>query len=581
MTAGAGNDDGAATQDAFPRVFGAYTLLALLGKGGMGEVFLAARTGIEGISRRCVVKTLRPGFGDDREYVSRFLDEARVVSQLHHRNICPVFDVGKEGERHYLAMEYIAGRDLKSVADRAAAAGAPLTLPVSLHIVAEVLEALDYAHALSDPSSDEPLLLVHRDVSPHNVMVGFDGDVRLIDFGLAASTLKVEQTAPNVVMGKVNYMAPEHICGEVIDARADQYAAAVMATELLIGSRFYEGRSTREVYPVAAPGGFRPRAFHALPAALRAILDRALAARADDRFPSCGALREALDAWRFEHHPGREAPALRQLMRAVFVDDIAADRALLSRVAVEAGLPRHHVLTASVPSLVARVEDTTRQPAEPTERADLAPDDATRGTQSAPVALAPPPFARMPTASTTVPTRSAAGPAPPTTTTATTTATTTTKRSALLAAVVGVGAAALVVIAVLALADPPAATTTPVTAAPTTSPLASTTTILVPAPPLTPIAPEVRPTPPPATTTKPTTTKPPTPTTPATTTKKPSPPSTSAPPGQRLRWVLEHCAPLSCAGPLRARKADWAKLEGDAQAAFQDDLRACFLRCTR
>ncbi|MDP2339829.1 MAG: serine/threonine-protein kinase [Deltaproteobacteria bacterium] len=570
--------------DVFPRVFGAYTLLALLGKGGMGEVFLAARTGIEGISRRCVVKTLRPGFGDDREYVSRFLDEARVVSQLHHRNICPVFDVGKIGERHYLAMEYIAGRDLKSIAERARDAGTPFSMPVSLHVVSEVLEALDYAHGLCDAKTDEPLLLVHRDVSPHNVMIGFDGDVRLIDFGLAASTLKVEQTAPNVVMGKVSYMAPEHICGEMIDARADQYAAAVMATELLIGSRFYEARSVREIYPLASPGGFRPAAFSTLPASLRAILDKALAARVDERFPSCGELREALDSWRFEHHPGREAPALRQLVRHVFAADIASDRALLSRVAAEAGMPTHHVVTTSVPSLVARLDDTAREaPADPTSRhdqpaRDLAPTEATHATQSAPAALATAPFGPMPVTATTTSPVTRAPPAPSTSSSASTSTSTMPMRAA--AALAGVAAVAVIVmISVNALSETTTTTTEPV--APVTSPLASTTTILSPVPALTPIV-SARvstpaPIPPPA---EPV----PVPVARPVVIKKAdgkTPPSSSSPPGTRLRWLFEHCPELACARPLKARASNWAGLEGEAQAAFQDDLRACFLRCTR
>jgi eukaryotic-like serine/threonine-protein kinase len=152
-----------------PRQFGEYTLLALLGRGGMGDVYLATKSGIQGIARRCVVKTLRAGFGQDQEYVRRFLDEARVVVQLHHKNICPVFDVGQVGGQHFLAMEYLAGRDLRSVQKRATEEGTALGTGLSLFIMSEVLEALDYAHRSTDPQTGRPLQLVHRDVSPQNI----------------------------------------------------------------------------------------------------------------------------------------------------------------------------------------------------------------------------------------------------------------------------------------------------------------------------------------------------------------------------------------------------------------------------
>src|SRR5688572_4755788 len=157
--------------EVFPRRFGNYTLVAPLARGGMGEVFLAKTGGVAGLEKRCVVKTLRPHLTDDREYVARFVDEARIVVQLGHRNICQVFDVGLVGERYYLAMEYIAGRDLKTLQARC---DQGLIEPgLALHVVNEVLEALDYAHRHVDAATGRPLLLVHRDISPQNVMISF------------------------------------------------------------------------------------------------------------------------------------------------------------------------------------------------------------------------------------------------------------------------------------------------------------------------------------------------------------------------------------------------------------------------
>jgi serine/threonine protein kinase len=307
-----------------PRPFGDYTLLALLGRGGMGEVYLATRAGVAGIARRCVVKTLRAGFGADDEYVRRFLDEARVVVELSHKNICPVFDVGKVDGQYYLGMEYLAGRDLRTVQARAREEGSALGQGLALFVLGEVLEALDYAHRLVHKETGAPLQLVHRDVSPQNIMIGFEGDVRLIDFGLAASTLKSEETAPNVVMGKVAYMSVEQLHGEPLDGSADHFAVGVIAYELLSGRRYYGERSAREIHAHAAAGSYRPERFDELPEPLRAILDRALAADPRERFASCGELREALEAYRFSIGARGDAPTLRALMQRISCVDACA-----------------------------------------------------------------------------------------------------------------------------------------------------------------------------------------------------------------------------------------------------------------
>jgi tRNA A-37 threonylcarbamoyl transferase component Bud32 len=551
-----------------PRRFGAYTLVALLGRGGMGEVFLAMRGGIEGIARRCVVKTLRPAFTEDREYVGRFLDEARVVVQLHHRNICPVFDVGRVDGRYYLAMEYIAGRDLRTVCARLQAAGRPLHegagVGLALHIIAEVLEALEHAHTLLDPATGAPLLLVHRDVSPHNVMIGFDGDVRLIDFGLAASTLKAEHTAPNVVMGKVAYMSPEQICGDPLDAAADQFSAAVMATELLTCERFYAGLSNREVYALAATGGFRPPGLARLPDGLRSILDRALAAERGRRWPSCGAMRAALDAWRYDAGLRGDGPGLQSAVREVLAAEIVAERQLLSDAAVAAGLPADGLSTRPAPTAPGLPSDTERHPRF-TE--DVG---ATVSAASAPAFLSELP-----------PTMGAA--APP-------------RRWPRVAAGLGL-AAVLIGLVVVATTRTDDGVTTP-TPTPAPSPVAVAPPVATPAPPIVePIAPVepapvATPAPPPPPTTPRTTGPAPSPApmpsvvpkpvpTPAPTTTRPRrpPPPPVVRVGARLTWLRTQCPTLACAGPVLADEARWLQLEPGAMAAFKTRLHACVDEC--
>jgi serine/threonine-protein kinase len=588
-------DNGDADDPVLPRAFGGYTLVALLGRGGMGEVYLAMRGGIEGISRRCVVKTLRPGFGDDREYVARFLDEARIVVQLLHRNICPVFDVGKIDGRYFLAMEYIAGRDLRTVADRLAQAGRGIDMRrvsadgigLASHIVCEVLEALEHAHTLSDPATGDPLHLVHRDVSPHNVMVGYDGDVRLIDFGLAASTLKVEHTAPNVVMGKVGYMAPEHICGDPLDASADQFSAAVLAVELFTGQRFYEGMSNRDIYAAAATGGYRPPTMAMLPPALAAICNRALQAERRARYPSCGAFRAALDSWRYDVGLRGDGTVLRGVMRDVFADDIAHDRAILKAAAVTAGLPSDGLLTVPGP-IPPRPQDTLKNPriqSTPSERTPTV-DDAglTVSAPSAPLVLQPPPPAPRRAApiaavlgtvavlaiggfvvsksstSSASSTSSTSLTAPATTTTVTATETATPATAA----------------------TETAATETAVAAATETA-AATPTVDVVAASAHDAVVPKKRPPKPTATSTKPTPAPapaPPKPTTkPTTKPRTEKRPAATAPLTVQLRWILATCPAAPCAKAIAGQKDTWGSLAPAALQSYRGQVNQCLDDC--
>lgn len=296
-----------------PRPFGPYLLLAQLARGGMGEVFLAKHGGLQGFEKVCVVKTLRPEFAAEDEYVARFSDEARVVIQLSHRNVCPVFDVGRAQGQLYVAMEHLIGRDLRMLIARG-----PVSIAVGVHVVAEVLEALDYAHRFIDPETEQPLGLVHRDVSPHNIILGVEGDVKLIDFGIATTSKSAPLNEGSMVLGKLGYMAPEHARGDVVDGRADQYAAAVLLVELITGMGFFDELSRDQAWRIAGKGGHRPAAFGSLDPALRAILDRALAAERDRRFASCAAFGDAVVAWARSLGHVADARDIRRLMTSSF-----------------------------------------------------------------------------------------------------------------------------------------------------------------------------------------------------------------------------------------------------------------------
>src|SRR4051812_42482813 len=283
----------------FPSSYGNYMLLHQLARGGMGNVFLAKTGGVAGIEKHCVVKTLRARFTHDPDYVKRFMQEARFVVQLTHRNICPVFDVGRVQQTYYLAMELIIGRDVRTLLNALAERGRALPRALAIHIASDTPDALDSAHRAADNTTGEPLHIVHRDVSPQNIMINIEGEVKLIDFGLAERGKPLEDgeaqgELATTVMGKMSYMAPEQARGENVDARADQFAAAVVAYELLTGHRYYEGLSSEQVWQRGGAGQFRPAGITELPRKLRDLLEKALATSRDDRYATCGDFRDAL-----------------------------------------------------------------------------------------------------------------------------------------------------------------------------------------------------------------------------------------------------------------------------------------------
>src|SRR5512146_3090918 len=201
----------------YPRPFGKYTLLRPLARGGMGEIQLAAAGEVGGFEKLCVIKKVLAEHTDESK-ANRFLDEAKVVIRLSHTNLVSVFDVGKAEGEFYIAMEFVEGHDLGAVWNKCAEKKARFPVDIALFIVREVCRGLAYAHTYGG------LTLVHRDVTPPNIMLSYFGEVKLTDFGLARSRLKQEFTAPGVVYGRLAYLAPEQARGTPVDARTDLYS---------------------------------------------------------------------------------------------------------------------------------------------------------------------------------------------------------------------------------------------------------------------------------------------------------------------------------------------------------------------
>ncbi|HEY3354833.1 MAG TPA: protein kinase [Polyangia bacterium] len=306
----------------FPRKFGKFVLLKPLAQGGMGALYLAV-SGDPGMEKLCCIKTVLPHLADP-EYLARFRDEAKVVVKLTHGNLVPVFDAGQfEGEL-YLAMEFIEGKDLRAVWNKCAQKGIAFPVDIAVHLTKEVCRGLDYAHSFGG------LELVHRDVSPPNVLCAFSGEVKLTDFGLASSTLKLEKTAPGVIYGKVSYMAPEQARGEPLDGRTDIYAAGIILWELLTGRQLFpQGKlqaadvlnSTRN--PTIDPPSKRTSR---VPPALDAIVLRSLAVDAAARYQTAEEMRAALAEFLATEAPATDAARMAAFLKDLFGEEIERER---------------------------------------------------------------------------------------------------------------------------------------------------------------------------------------------------------------------------------------------------------------
>jgi len=212
--------------------FGNYQLIKKLATGGMAEVWLAKQTGIEGFNRHVVIKRILPHLAEDPEFVQMFLNEARIASRFNHPNIGQIYDLGEKDGQYYIAMEFIHGEDLGRVMRRAWSTGQWVARHIALRIVADACGGLYYAHTRNDDQG-RPLKVVHRDISPQNILISFDGAVKVLDFGIAKASDQVSSTKSGAIKGKFAYMAPEQAAGKVLDARSDIFALGLVLYELV------------------------------------------------------------------------------------------------------------------------------------------------------------------------------------------------------------------------------------------------------------------------------------------------------------------------------------------------------------
>ncbi|HEX9103674.1 MAG TPA: serine/threonine-protein kinase, partial [Polyangia bacterium] len=288
-----------------PIPFGKYLLVERLAQGGMAEVFRAVYQGAAGFEKQVAVKRILPVFDGTREFVAMFVDEARIASSLTHVNIVQVSDFGELDGSYYLAMELVDGVDLGRLREAASRRGLRIPVPIVAYIVAEAARGLAYAHEKRG-GDGAPLGIVHRDVSPQNVLVSYAGEVKIADFGIAKATGKLHKTESGAVMGKIRYMSPEQINGEPLDGRSDVFALGTIFWELLVGAALWNGDNPGLVSDQVRHAKVDPpsRRGADVPPELDRICLKALARARDARHERAADLARELSTFVSERAPG-------------------------------------------------------------------------------------------------------------------------------------------------------------------------------------------------------------------------------------------------------------------------------------
>jgi serine/threonine protein kinase len=306
--------------------FGRYLLLRRIAKGGMAEIHRAVAFGEEGFAKRVALKRMLPELTKDPKFVDMFINEAKLAASLNHANIVQLHEFGCIDDRLYLAMEYVHGLNVSEIVSQMRRIGQPVPIGPACFITAEALYGLDHAHRLADRQG-QPQQVIHRDVSPSNLIVSFDGHVKIADFGIAKATQFRGRTRSGVIKGKFKYMSPEQARGQALDQRADLFSLGTCLYKMLTLKDVYVGKSEQSILMQAREGDIRPPREHNpnLPPELEALLLKALNRDRERRFASAAEFRDDLEAFLFKAQLKMFSSDLARFMRDGFADVIRSD----------------------------------------------------------------------------------------------------------------------------------------------------------------------------------------------------------------------------------------------------------------
>ncbi|TSC22588.1 serine/threonine-protein kinase [Corallococcus sp. Z5C101001] len=317
-----------------PTFFGKYLLLERVNVGGMAEVFIAKAFGVEGFERILAIKKILPTMAEDDEFITMFIDEARISVQLNHANIVHIHELGKHEDAYFIAMEYVAGRDVRTLLERYRRRKEIMPTAQAVFIVSKMCEGLDYAHRKKDARGQD-LHIIHRDVSPQNILVSYEGEVKIIDFGIAKAANRSQKTQAGILKGKFGYMSPEQVRGMPIDRRSDIFAVGVLLYEMLTGEKLFVGESDFSTLEkvrnadIPLPREFNPN----ISSGLEKVVLKALAREPEDRYQWASDLQEDLMRFLLAGDAIYSSKHLSGFMKEAFAEDMLREAEKMERYA--------------------------------------------------------------------------------------------------------------------------------------------------------------------------------------------------------------------------------------------------------
>lgn len=308
-----------------PIRFGKYLLMQIIATGGVAQLFLGKITGVQGFEKLVAIKMILPHLSGEKELVNAFIDEAKLAALLTHPNIVQIYDFGLMENSYFIAMEYLFGKDLRHIFQKVREKEAPLSLEHALYITSRICAGLGYAHKLTDLQG-KPQHVIHRDISPQNILITYGGEVKIVDFGIAKAAGQSSTTQHGSIKGKVAYMSPEQASGEKIDHRSDIFSTGILLYEMLTQKRMFTG-DTMEILDKVRKRDFEPaeRAVENLPPKLYKILNRALAKDVNQRYQSCEEMQGAVEECMFELSLRPDAQGLGEYMKKLFGQEMEAE----------------------------------------------------------------------------------------------------------------------------------------------------------------------------------------------------------------------------------------------------------------
>jgi eukaryotic-like serine/threonine-protein kinase len=316
--------------------FGKYVLLNRIAVGGMAEIFLARQEGLEGFEKTICIKRIRPHLSSQPNFVRMFLNEAKLAAQLNHPNIVQIYDLGRINDSYFIAMEYISGRDTSRIMPKAEKLKMPFPMIYALKIASNACEGLYYAHSKTDAYGN-PLSVVHRDITPENIIVGFNGTVKIVDFGIAKASTQLEQTRAGEIKGKLSFMSPEQAMGKTLDHRSDIFSLGAVMYEWITGYKLFTGENEMAILKTIIDGRIYPPSYFKedVHPDVEKILMKALEKDREKRYQSAWEMQFDIDTFVAGSDFSPSNIHLSNFLKQIFSDEIEREKELLLRSQVE------------------------------------------------------------------------------------------------------------------------------------------------------------------------------------------------------------------------------------------------------